>query len=54
LCATISQAVILGAFRRTFSSFSSRAQLDTCLVDSSACAEVSKKPTELMTRVDPR
>jgi hypothetical protein len=37
-----------GGLGRTFSNFSSRTQPDTILVDSSACAEVSKKPKELM------
>jgi hypothetical protein len=38
-----------GGFGSAVSSFSSRTQLDATRVDSSACAEVSKKPTELMT-----
>ena len=49
LCTTTSPLVIFGAFGSAFSSFSSRTQLDAMRVDSSACADVSKKPTEVMT-----
>jgi hypothetical protein len=41
--------VIRGAFGSAVSSFSSRTQVDAVLVASSACAEASKKPTEVTT-----
>ena len=43
------RVVIFGLFGSAVSSFSSRTQLDATRVDSSACAAVSKKPTEVMT-----
>src|SRR5215211_9527293 len=49
LCTRTSPPVIFGELGSAVSSFSSRTQLDATRVDSSACAEVSKKPTELMT-----
>jgi hypothetical protein len=49
LCTMTSPPVIFGGFGTAVSSFSSRSQLATTRVDSSACADVSKKLTELMT-----
>jgi hypothetical protein len=49
LCTTTSPLVIFGGFGSAVSSFCSRTELDATRVDSSACAEVSKKPMELMT-----
>src|SRR5438876_1499096 len=48
-CAITSPKVIFGAFGSAPSSFSSRTQLDARRVDSSACADVSKRLTEVMT-----
>jgi hypothetical protein len=48
-CTMTSPPVIFGAFGTAVSSFSSRSQLATTRLDSSACAEVSKKLMELMT-----
>src|SRR5947207_2650617 len=48
-CAITSPKVIFGAFGSALSSFSSRTQLDARRVDSSACADVSKRLTEVMT-----
>jgi hypothetical protein len=48
-CTMTSPPLIFGAFGTRVSSFSSRSQLATTRLDSSACAEVSKKLTELMT-----
>lgn len=47
LCAMTSPPVIFGAFGTRVSSFSSRSQLATIRLDSSARAEVSKKLIEL-------
>src|SRR5439155_2038700 len=47
--AITSPKVIFGAFGSALSSFSSLTQLDARRVDSSACAEVSKRLTEVMT-----
>jgi hypothetical protein len=49
LCTMTSPPVIFGGLGTRVSSFSSRSQLATTRVDSSACADVSKKLTELMT-----
>jgi hypothetical protein len=48
-CTMTSPPLIFGAFGTRVSSFSSRSQLATTRLDSSACADVSKKLTELMT-----
>jgi hypothetical protein len=48
-CTMTSPPVTFGAFGTRVSSFSSRSQLATTRLDSSACAGVSKKLTELMT-----
>src|SRR5213595_4221374 len=48
-CAITSPKVIFGAFGSALSSFSSRTQVDARRVDSSACADVSKRLTEVMT-----
>src|SRR6266536_5412325 len=48
-CAITSPKVIFGAFGSALSSFSSRTQLDARRVDSSACADVSKRLTEVIT-----
>jgi hypothetical protein len=47
--AITSPKVIFGAFGSALSSFSSRTQLDATRVDSSACADVSKRLIEVMT-----
>jgi hypothetical protein len=48
-CTMTSPPEIFGSFGTRVSSFSSRSQSATTRLDSSACAEVSKKLTELMT-----
>src|SRR5438045_6239347 len=48
-CAITSPKVIFGAFGSALSSFSSRTQPDARRVDSSACADVSKRLTEVIT-----
>src|SRR5205823_5656318 len=48
-CAITSPKVIFGAFGSALSSFSSRTQMDARRVDSSACADVSKRLTEVIT-----